>query len=58
MAAFAAQHEPALLIGDIGSNTEAGPRPILGPQFRMSETPRQVRGSAPAYQAHQSEEAM
>ena len=38
--------------------TEAGPRPILGPQFRMSETPRQVRGSAPAYQAHQSEEAM
>jgi crotonobetainyl-CoA:carnitine CoA-transferase CaiB-like acyl-CoA transferase len=28
--------------------TPGGPRPILGPQFRMSETPRAVRGGAPA----------
>jgi crotonobetainyl-CoA:carnitine CoA-transferase CaiB-like acyl-CoA transferase len=28
--------------------TAEGPRTILGPQFRMSETPRQVRGGAPA----------
>ncbi len=31
-------------------DTAAGPRPILGPQFRMSETPRVVRGPAPAYE--------
>jgi crotonobetainyl-CoA:carnitine CoA-transferase CaiB-like acyl-CoA transferase len=29
-------------------DTPAGPRPILGPQFRMSETPRAVRAAAPA----------
>ena len=29
-------------------DTPDGPRPILGPQFRMSETPRRVRGGAPA----------
>jgi crotonobetainyl-CoA:carnitine CoA-transferase CaiB-like acyl-CoA transferase len=28
--------------------TSAGTRPILGPQFRMSATPRAVRGTAPA----------
>jgi len=28
--------------------TPDGPRPILGPQFRMSETPRAVRGGASA----------
>ena len=28
--------------------TRDGPRPILGPQFRLSETPRAVRGPAPA----------
>lgn len=27
--------------------TPAGPRPILGPQFRLSATPRQVLGDAP-----------
>ncbi len=27
---------------------DRGPRPILGPQFRMGETPRVVRGGAPA----------
>jgi crotonobetainyl-CoA:carnitine CoA-transferase CaiB-like acyl-CoA transferase len=30
--------------------TATGARPILGPQFRMSETPRMVRGPAPAYE--------
>jgi len=28
--------------------TPDGPRPILGPQLRMGETPRRVRGGAPA----------
>lgn len=29
-------------------DTPQGPRPILGPQFRMSATPREVRGGPPA----------
>jgi crotonobetainyl-CoA:carnitine CoA-transferase CaiB-like acyl-CoA transferase len=28
--------------------TEDGPRPVLGPQFRMSQTPRQLTGGPPA----------
>jgi crotonobetainyl-CoA:carnitine CoA-transferase CaiB-like acyl-CoA transferase len=32
-------------------DTSAGERPVLGPQFRMGETPRRLRGDAPRYQA-------
>jgi crotonobetainyl-CoA:carnitine CoA-transferase CaiB-like acyl-CoA transferase len=33
-------------------STGSGPRPILGPQFRMSATPRKVMGPAPAPGQH------